>query len=109
MPRMPQLELSIPFPLLRVEIISMPIVKNVAKTIEFRMRDVNGAGLAGTPTAKLSKDQGAFTTCTNSVSAITGLTGAWYIALTQTEMNADCVWFIASVASGLDFDLILYT
>jgi hypothetical protein len=67
--------------------------KNVAfSNLMFMMvdaTDLNTPETGVTVTATISKDGGAFASCTNSV---TEVSGGWYkINLTQTEMNCDSV------------------
>src|SRR4051812_17992363 len=86
----------------------MPVLKNIQRTLTFRMKDTFGVGVAGTPTCKVSKDGGSYATCSNSPSSVSGVTGKWSIVITSTEMNCDALAFNASLSGAIDVDFDVY-
>jgi len=66
--------------------------KNVAFRLTIPVYDTAGALKTGLASAdsEVSKDGAAFADCTNEVTEI-GSTGIYYIDLTSTEMNCDCL------------------
>ena len=88
--------------------------KNVAYRVTFPILDadgdlVTGAG-AATPDSEISKDGGTFTDCTNELTEIATNSGMYYLDLTSTEMNADCVALIikCAVAGAKTVPIVLY-
>jgi hypothetical protein len=68
-------------------------LKNVAFRVIFPILDADGdlVTAASAPDSEISKDQGTFADCTNEAVEIATSTGIYYLDLTSTEMNADCV------------------
>lgn len=67
--------------------------KGVAFRASFDLRLTNGAvnsGAAGLD-AEVSKDGGTFANCTNAPTEIAASSGHYFLDITSTEMNADCV------------------
>jgi hypothetical protein len=76
--------------------------KNVAYRIMFPILDNDGdlvTGAAGLD-SEVSKDQGAFTDCTNEATEIATNSGVYYLDLTSTEMNADGVAIICKTSTS---------
>ena len=72
---------------------AMPVPrKNVAYRVTFPIYDADGDLVTGASSldSEVSKDGGAMADCTNEATEI-GSTGIYYLDLTSTEMNADCV------------------
>ncbi len=75
--------------------------KNVAYRVTFPIMDNTGAlvtGAAGLD-SEVSKDAGTFTDCTNEATEIATASGMYYLDLTSTEMNADCVAVIVKTST----------
>lgn len=70
--------------------------KNVAYRVVFPIFDKTGALVTGAASldSEISKDQGTFADCTNEATEIATSSGIYYLDLTSTEMNADCVAII---------------
>jgi len=82
---------------------AMPFpIKNRAFRVVFPILDADGDLVTGatTPDSEVSKDQGTFTDCTNEMTEIASASGVYYLDLTATEMNADCVTVIAKTATA---------
>lgn len=84
--------------------------KNAAFRWTFEMRDLLGAlvtGAAGLD-SEVSKDGGAFADCTNEATEIGN--GVYYLDLTSTEMNADCVAVVVktSTSGAIHPTIVLY-
>jgi hypothetical protein len=81
---------------------SRPVpIKNTAFRAVFPILDNTGAlvtGAAGLD-SEVSKDQGTFTDCTNEATEIATSSGIYYLDLTSTEMNADCVAVIVKTST----------
>lgn len=81
---------------------SRPIpIKNTAYRATFPIFDADGdlvTGAAGLD-SEVSKDQGTFADCTNEATEIATASGMYYIDLTSTEMNADCVAVIVKTST----------
>jgi len=77
-------------------------IKNRAFRLVFPILDADGDLVTGatTPDSEISKDQGTFTDCTNEMTEIATASGVYYLDLTVTEMNADCVVIIAKTATA---------
>lgn len=91
---------------------SRPIpIKNTAYRAVFSIRNTDGdlvTGAAGLD-SEVSKDQGAFTDCTNEATEIATSSGVYYLDLTSTEMNADCVTVIVkSSTSGAKTTVLVF-
>lgn len=75
--------------------------KNTAYRVVFPLLDADGdlvTGAAGLD-SEISKDQGTFTDCTNEATEIATASGMYYLDLTATEMNADCVAIIVKTST----------
>lgn len=75
--------------------------KNVAYRHTFPIFDASGSlvtGAAGLD-SEVSKDSGTFTDCTNEATEIATSSGMYYLDLTATEMNADCVVVIVKTST----------
>lgn len=88
-------------------------IKNTALRIVFPIFDADGdlvTGAAGLD-SEVSKDQGTFTDCTNEATEIATASGMYYLDLTSTEMNADCVAVIVktSTTGAKTTPIVLYT
>jgi hypothetical protein len=86
--------------------------KNVAYRVVFALRLNTGAlnsGAAGLD-SEVSKDQGTFADCTNEATEIATASGIYYLDLTSTEMNADCVAVIvkSSTTNAVTKEILLY-
>lgn len=70
--------------------------KNAAYRVVFPIFDKTGALVTGAASldSEISKDQGTFADCTNEATEIATSSGIYYLDLTSTEMNADCVAII---------------
>lgn len=77
-------------------------IKNKAFRVVFPLLDADGDLVTGatTPDSEISKDQGTFADCTNEMTEIATASGVYYLDLTATEMNADCVVIIAKSATA---------
>lgn len=76
-------------------------VKNKAFRIVFPIMDADGDLVTGATglDSEISKDQGTFTDCTNEATEIATASGVYYLDLTNTEMNADCVAIIVKTST----------
>lgn len=85
-------------------------VKNQAYRVVFPILDADGDLVTGASSldSEVSKDQGAFTDCTNEATEIATNSGVYYLDLTATEMNADCVSVIVKSTEGKTTVLTLY-
>jgi hypothetical protein len=86
--------------------------KNVAYRVVFPILDADGdlvTGAAGLD-SEISKDQGTFADCTNEATEIATNSGMYYLDLTSTEMNADCVAIIVktSTTGAKTVPIVLY-
>lgn len=86
-------------------------IKNTAYRAVFPILDADGDLQTGAASldSEVSKDQGAFTDCSNEATEI-GSSGMYYLDLTSTEMNADCVTIIVKTgtAGAKTTPLVLY-
>lgn len=76
--------------------------KGVAYRVTFPIYDADGdlvAGAAGLD-SEISKDGGTFADCTNEATQIATSSGIYYLDLTATEMNADCVAIIVKTTTS---------
>ena len=76
--------------------------KNTAYRAVFPILDADGdlvTGAAGLD-SEVSKDQGTFADCTNEATEIATSSGMYYLDLTSTEMNADCVAVIVKTSTS---------
>ncbi len=75
--------------------------KNVAFRAVFPILDADGDLVTGATglDSEVSKDQGTFTDCTNEATEIATSSGMYYLDLSSTEMNADCVAIIVKTSS----------
>jgi hypothetical protein len=76
--------------------------KNVAFRVVFPILDADGDLVTGATglDSEVSKDQGTFADCTNEATEIATSSGIYYLDLTSTEMNADCVAVIVKTSSS---------
>lgn len=86
--------------------------KNVAFRVVFPIMDADGdlVTAAATLDSEISKDQGTFADCTNEATEIATSSGMYYLDLTATEMNADCVAIIikTSTAGAKTTAIVMY-
>lgn len=77
-------------------------IKNVAFRVVFPLLDADGDLITGATglDSEVSKDQGTFADCTNEATEIATSSGLYYLDLTSTEMNADCVAVIVKTSSS---------
>lgn len=76
-------------------------IKNTAFRAVFPILNNTGSlvtGAAGLD-SEVSKDQGTFADCTNEATEIATASGIYYLDLTSTEMNADCVAVIVKTST----------
>jgi hypothetical protein len=76
-------------------------IKNTAFRVVFCILDNDGdlvTGAAGLD-SEVSKDQGTYADCTNEATEIATSSGTYYLDLTSTEMNADCVAVIVKTST----------
>lgn len=86
--------------------------KNVAYRVTFPIMDNTGSlvtGAAGLD-SEVSKDAGTFADCTNEATEIATASGMYYLDLTATEMNCDCVAIIVktSTTNAKTVPIVLY-
>lgn len=76
--------------------------KNTAFRVVFPIIDADGDLVTGATglDSEVSKDQGTFADCTNEATEIATSSGVYYLDLTSTEMNADCVCVIVKTTSS---------
>jgi hypothetical protein len=76
--------------------------KNVAFRAVFPIMDADGDLVTGATglDSEISKDQGTFGDCTSEATEIATASGVYYLDLTATEMNADCVAIIVKTTSS---------
>lgn len=86
--------------------------KNVAYRVIFPIFKNDGTLITGASglDSEVSKDQGTFADCTNEATEIATSSGMYYLDLTATEMNADCVALIvkSSTTGALTQPIVLY-
>jgi len=87
-------------------------IKNVAYRVTFPILDADGdlvTGAAGLD-SEVSKDAGTFTDCANEATEIATASGMYYLDLSSTEMNADCVAIIVktSTSGAKTVPIVLY-
>src|ERR1044072_4431136 len=90
---------------------SMPIMKKgVAYRAVFPLFDADGDPVTGASSldSEISKDQGTFADCTNEATEIATSSGVYYLDITSTETNADCVAIIVKSASAKTTVLVFY-
>jgi hypothetical protein len=58
--------------------------------------------------SEISKDQGTFADCTNEATEIATSSGMYYLDLTATEMQANCVALIIKSGNGKTTPIVLY-
>lgn len=77
-------------------------IKNTAFRAIFPILDADGDLVTGATglDSEVSKDQGTFADCTNEATEIATSSGMYYLDLTSTEMNADCVAVIVKTSSS---------
>jgi hypothetical protein len=76
--------------------------KNAAFRVHFPIFDADGDLVTGATglDSEISKDGGTFADCTNEATEIATASGIYYLDLTSTEMNADCVCIIVKTTSS---------
>lgn len=76
-------------------------IKNLAFRAVFPILDADGDLVTGATAldSEVSKDQGTFTDCTNEATEIATASGMYYLDVTATEMNADCVAIIVKTST----------
>lgn len=76
-------------------------LKNTAYRVVFPIYDADGDLVTGAAAldSEVSKDQGTFADCTNEATEIATASGMYYLDLTSTEMNADCVTVIVKTTT----------
>ena len=76
-------------------------IKNTAYRVTFPIYDADGDLVTGATglDSEVSKDAGTFADCTNEATEIATSSGIYYLDLTSTEMNADCVAVIVKTSS----------
>lgn len=82
---------------------SRPVpIKNTAFRAVFPILDADGDLVTGATglDSEVSKDQGTFADCTNEATEIATNSGMYYLDLSSTEMNADCVAVIVKTSSS---------
>lgn len=82
---------------------SRPVpIKNTAFRAVFPIYDADGDLVTGAASldSEVSKDQGTFADCTNEATEIATASGMYYLDLTSTEMNADCVAVIVKTGTA---------
>src|SRR3954470_14436745 len=77
-------------------------VQNKAWRFTVRILDSTGSWVTGATGlgSEVSKDQGTFADCTNEATEIATSSGMYYLDLTSTEMNADCVAVIVKTSTS---------
>ena len=77
-------------------------IKNTAYRAVFPILDADGDLVTGATglDSEVSKDQGTFADCTNEATEIATASGMYYLDLTSTEMNADCVAVIVKTSTS---------
>jgi hypothetical protein len=75
--------------------------KDAALRIVFPIFDADGDLVTGATglDSEISKDQGTFVDCTNEATEIATSSGMYYLDITSTEMNCDCVTVIVKTSS----------
>lgn len=75
--------------------------KNVAYRLTFPIFKNDGTLITGAAglDSEVSKDAGTFADCTNEATEIATASGVYYLDLTSTEMNADCVAVVVKTSS----------
>lgn len=88
-------------------------VKNVAYRVYFPIVSNAGALVSGATglDSEVSKDGGTFVDCTNEATEIATSSGMYFLDLSSSEMNADCVVVIvkSSTVGARTTPIILYT
>jgi len=87
-------------------------IKNTAYRVTFPILDADGdlaSGATGLD-SEVSKDGGTFADCTNEATEIATSSGMYYLDLTSSEMNADCVAVIVktSLSGAKTTPIVLY-
>jgi hypothetical protein len=77
-------------------------IKNTAFRAVFPILDADGDLVTGATglDSEVSLDQGTFADCTNEATEIATASGMYYLDLTSSEMNADCVAVIVKTSSS---------
>lgn len=77
-------------------------IKNTAYRVTFPLYKSDGTLITGAASldSEVSKDAGTFADCTNEATEIATSSGVYYLDLTSTEMNADCVAVVVKTSSA---------
>lgn len=76
-------------------------IKNTAYRLTFPIFKSDGTLITGAAglDSEVSKDAGTFADCTNEATEIATSSGIYYLDLSSTEMNADCVAIVVKSSS----------
>ena len=76
-------------------------IKNTAYRLTFAIYKNDGTLITAAAglDSEVSKDAGTFADCTNEATEIATSSGVYYLDLTSTEMNADCVAVVVKTSS----------
>lgn len=76
-------------------------IKNTAYRLTFPIYKSDGTLITGAAglDSEVSKDAGTFADCTNEATEIATSSGVYYLDLSSTEMNADCVAVVVKTSS----------
>lgn len=76
-------------------------IKNTAYRLTFPIYKSDGTLITGATAldSEVSKDAGTFADCTNEATEIATSSGVYYLDITSTEMNADCVAVVVKTSS----------
>lgn len=76
-------------------------IKNTAYRLTFPIYKSDGTLITGATAldSEVSKDAGTFADCTNEATEIATSSGVYYLDITSTEMNADCVAVVIKTSS----------
>lgn len=76
-------------------------IKNTAYRLTFPIYKSDGTLITGAAglDSEVSKDAGTFADCTNEATEIATSSGVYYLDVTSTEMNADCVAIVVKTSS----------
>lgn len=81
---------------------ALPVpIKNTAYRLTLPIYKSDGTLITGATLldSEVSKDGGTFVDCTNEATEIATSSGVYYLDLTSTEMNADCVAVVVKTSS----------
>lgn len=75
------------------------------------MVDSVGAGVAGTPALKISKDGGSFAALSGTPSPVSigsGAGGEWYVDVAAGDLNCDVAYLEATLAGAIPVRIAIY-